>query len=72
MHSESGKVTLNAFLNYFSSDTNHKMLKEPDYNKQDNRKRTILHRAAASGHIGVVRGLLNIQSINPNQLEKDQ
>ena len=65
-------MTLNVFLNYFSSDSNYKVSKEPDYNKQDNRKRTILHRAATSGHVGVVKGLLNISSINPNQLEKDQ
>ena len=44
----------------------------PDYNKQDNRKRTILHRAAATGHKGVVKGLLSIEFIDPNILEKDQ
>ena len=69
---ESGKVTLNVFLNYFSSDANYKVKKEPDFNKQDNRKRTILHRAATSGHVGVVKGLLWIENIDPNQLEKDQ
>jgi ankyrin repeat protein len=59
-------------LSYFSADSNTKKSEEPDYNKQDNRKRTILHRAAAAGHIGVVKGLLSIESVNPNQLEKDQ
>lgn len=67
-----GELTLTVFLNYFSSDVNTKNKEVPDYNKQDNRKRTNLHRAAATGHIGVVKGLLNIESINPNKLEKDQ
>lgn len=67
-----GTLTLSVFLNYFSSDDNIKNRQEPDFNKQDNRKRTILHRAATSGHIGVVKGLLSIESIDPNQLEKDQ
>ena len=67
-----GELTLTVFLNYFSQDANTKMREVPDYNKQDNRKRTILHRASAKGHIGVVKGLLNIESIDPNTLEKDQ
>lgn len=67
-----GPITLSVFLSYFSAESNSKKSEEPDYNKQDNRKRTILHRAAAAGHIGVVKGLLSIESVNPNQLEKDQ
>ena len=72
MFMDYGTLTLSVFLSYFSSDGNIKINKEPDYNKQDNRKRTILHRAATAGHIGVVKGLLSIESIDPNQLEKDQ
>lgn len=72
MFKDYGTLTLSVFLSYFSSDANIKFNKEPDYNKQDNRKRTILHRAATAGHIGVVKGLLSIESIDPNQLEKDQ
>ncbi|CAI2380410.1 unnamed protein product [Moneuplotes crassus] len=67
-----GNPTLSAFLIYFSQDSDLKSGKEPDYNRQDNRKRTILHRAATAGHVGVVKGLLNIESIDPNKLEKDQ
>lgn len=67
-----GPISISVFLSYFSSDSDTKKGEEPDYNKQDNRKRTILHRAATAGHIGVVEGLLSIDSINPNQLEKDQ
>lgn len=72
MFERCGNPTLSAFLIYFSQDSNLKSGKEPDYNRRDNRKRTILHRAATAGHIGVVRGLLNIENINPNKLEKDQ
>ena len=72
MFKDYGTLTLSVFLSYFSNDANIKFNKEPDYNKQDNRKRTILHRAATAGHIGVVKGLLSIESIDPNQLEKDQ
>lgn len=67
-----GILTLRVFLDYFSKDANIKDGKPPDYNKQDNRKRTILHRAAAAGHVGVVKGLLSIETIDPNLLEKDQ
>ncbi|CAI2380891.1 unnamed protein product [Moneuplotes crassus] len=67
-----GNPTLSAFLIYFSQDSDLKSGKEPDYNRRDNRKRTILHRAATAGHIGVIRGLLNIENIDPNKLEKDQ
>lgn len=72
MFKDYGTLTLSVFLNYFSNDANTKNREAPDYNKQDNRKRTILHKAATTGHVGVVKGLLSIESINPNQLEKDQ
>lgn len=72
MFKDYGTLTLSVFLTYFSTEANAKKGEEPDYNKQDNRKRTILHRAATAGHIGVVKGLLSIDSIDPNQLEKDQ
>ena len=72
MFEDYGPITLSVFLRYFSTDANSKKGEEPDFNKQDNRKRTILHRAATAGHIGVVKGLLSINSIDPNKLEKDQ
>jgi hypothetical protein len=72
MFEKYGTFTLCVFLTYFSTDTNHKKGEEPDLNKHDNRKRTILHRAATAGHVGVVKGLLSIENIDPNLLEKDQ
>jgi Leucine-rich repeat (LRR) protein len=40
-------------------------------NAVDSRMRTALHNAAAKGDIGVVRGLLQNRSTNPNLLDKD-
>jgi hypothetical protein len=72
MFEKYGTFTLNVFITYFSNDFDHTKGESPDFNKQDNRRRTILHRAATDGHVGVVKGLISIEDINPNLLEKDQ
>ena len=42
-----------------------------DKNVKDNRNRTILHQAAFTGDIGVIKGLL-MDKVDMNMLDKDQ
>lgn len=40
-------------------------------NKQDTRGRTLLHQAVVKGRVGIVYGLLKIESVNCNIVDKD-
>ena len=40
-------------------------------NSVDSRKRTLLHIASIRGDVGVVKGLLAIESLNVNYLDQD-